>query len=378
MPQDFAAKLAPYICQIAFALVLLFGATILIGSMILIRRSLSKKTPGQSSPEDFDRIATELDGEIRRLSDLRNRLDPKFSDSLNSRHAPELGDLNLNENSGPSPTVHGSGPSSETATLIASLNESRERIKLLELELAANKTQTANVAPGSGPAIDLSAVEDQHKAEVNAIKDRHTAQAKELNTKIANLETALSDYKIFEEDLSQVKRYKRENDKLAAMLKEAGIEWIPDPALAAAAAGKPPPEVRPLLTDAQMLNEIMESAESVEKSSVPPATESTGEPASAEPMVTMAAKTDVSKTEIDTLFDDLMNSSSIGQSASDSNPEPATPIAAEPTSQTAAATGPSTESPPTVDSDRAEALAESAANDDDLMAEFEKLLGGKP
>ena len=353
MGTQLAAKLQPYLYYIIVAQLVLLCLAILVGGFLVLRRFFTKQAFEGDSAVDHERIAKEINQEILRLEELRNRI---FPSSATSR-AVSLGD--------PAPAVAVVDGAVDSATL-AKFEEqnkaSAAKLKDLETQLARAREDAAKAiaeaavgsSTASAPAAAAGPSEAEIQARIDAANQSISAEKIELSTKVSQLEKVLAEYRIFEEDFALVKRYKTENEKLKKQLSEThqvteqdisslfesiGEDGAPAPAAA-------PKQNAPINTDGDSffkdaLAETLSSGASDTAGSAP-----SGNIA---PATTTRVQTDPSSATVAT-----GGNSDLEKIKSEPTLAAATPAPAD-----------------------MESLAESSVNDDALLEEFQKILGDK-
>ncbi len=404
MTPDLATKLMPYLSYFLYAQLMLICSLVIVGGILVLKRVM-KKQPFEGDVEfDHERIAAELNTEIARLRDLRNRLYPsKDPIDPNAVMSPE-----------------------DMAALRVSIEKDyKDKIEKLEQELVEAKASAGTGTPSAGG--DENTKQELAKAQ-NLAKDwekkyttlnkEHEALSKggsaketaDLQTKIANLEAALSEYEIFEEEFSMVKKYKSEIEDLRAQIAESGRSPIEQKAPKASASAASPLDVSaPQTEEAPAAEPVAAQAAPAPTPAAPAPT--TPAPAAAAPASAgVGGSTQLTNDDIAKLFADLENVQSEPSTAAAAAPAPAPAPEAAPEAAPAANVNlddelsqllaeaeapPPDQSPetelkvtaapsaaadmPAPTGQDLEAAAEAAASgDDDLIAEFEKLLGSTP
>src|SRR5688500_17779867 len=84
------SKNNPVLAYFFMGQIILFCTALLVGGMLVLKR-LIKKQPFEGDPTfDNERIATEINQEILKLQDLRNRLHPIFASAEAAAGAPAV------------------------------------------------------------------------------------------------------------------------------------------------------------------------------------------------------------------------------------------------------------------------------------------------
>lgn len=363
--------MTPYISYIFLGQLVVTGAAILVACLLLLRRIVRKDPIAQMEP-DKQKIAAELHQEIQRLRGLRDRLVPDYADEAPERvvalptavaAAPAVaGEPSLGTVGAPAP-VTPSAPSSP-ADLEAAEKRGEERgtskssaqILDLEAKLAAALASTPKVEAGASAVAPSSEENDKlRKAATEA-----EAQAAVLKEKVGALEKVLAEYQIFEEDFALVKKYKEENDRLRQQL-AADEGAAPSPKVTE-------DDIASLFSD---FGDLQGSAAPVAEA---PSLEITAPPVSA-PVAGVSSESPAASPE--SAEDLLARFTAELNSGAPAAPAPAPVPASAPAAAPDLSVAPPQGEPRMVaDEETAEAVAEtSGAGDDDLMAEFEKLLG---
>lgn len=357
-----AAKLLPHLSTLFYAQMILLCAAVLVGAVLILRRQL-KRQPLEGDPAyTREKIASELTTEIARLRDLRSRIMPELVVDDAVAAGPQV-----------TTTAATAAPMSadEKAKLAAEVEAKfKADMDALKAELETAKTAAAAAGTAPAPSADGAAAPagDWFKEKVSLEEERGT-----LKSKVEHLEKTLLEYQIFENDIALVKKYKAENEDLRKQLSatpqvtEEDIASLfsamsgPGGAQGAAAAGAAAPAAIP----APIAAAPAPAPEMVAPAPVVAAPEPTPAPAP-EPEPEVAAS------EPGPSIDDLLK-------------EAGAAVPEEPSADVAAAATNVVEEKlqePAVDGglspDDLEALAQTDKNSDDqLMAEFQKILGGE-
>jgi uncharacterized protein (UPF0262 family) len=235
-----------------YAVYTLLTATVLLGCFLIIRK-ISQRQPSFEGDLEFDheRIARELDREIKDLENLRNRIFPAshFSksslivqvpvsasgavlddaDILKSVEAQlssqavkaDLPDL--------SEIAQGTGASPESmAAFQAKVNELTEALNRSKAELKTLREATASGAASSASGADPAG--GPSRAELDKLTkelELKVSQQKEEIQKhigsVKHLEKIIGEYQLFEEDFALVKKYRKENEILRTELIKRGL-----------------------------------------------------------------------------------------------------------------------------------------------------------
>lgn len=337
-----AAKLMPYFSYFLYAQLLLLCLAVLVGCVLVIKRLLGRPTFAGDPSYDYEKIAREMDTEIERLEELRNRILPGERHS----HGPGVGG-----------GLSVAAVEQKYQDQMEAMRIEFER-KIEQLSLSGVGAGAANASAGSGDSPSPEQVqaqvneavqaktqelEQQKLRELESLKkelDQLKKSEQQTTERAKHLESVVADYQIFEEDLAFIKKYKSENEAMARRLAEA-------------------------------------TGGSVSSSAPAPAPTDVVNSESAAPLAPATAAAMVTEQEIANIFNELEQKTPdavakevpiAAEPVVVSAPEPVLP-SSEP-SLTAA-------SVKTMTQEEKEALAESALDNDSLMAEFEKLLGGE-
>lgn len=346
-----AVSLKPYLLYLIFALIFLLSLAIFVGALLIIKRLWKKESVEKSMIEDRVKLASEIHLEIQRLEKLRNRLDPSFViEGVDISASPISSKLHT-------PTEEHS--ESRQSTVGLSEAEVQSRIESATADLMKEIAElTAKLAARSEVAPLEKANSDYEK------------RIQELEANKKDLEAKLEDYRAFEDELALVRTYKEEIEKLKAQLKNGGA---PSEAASDKSLGISEEDI------ASLFEEMSAAYESDE------------------PSVEVAAKTASMDADEDLLKKDLLKNS-VEATSSDSDKEMEDDSKKEPSlgsddidSLFIKGDGPekseklmvrekSVQDPlivPPMTEENAEALVELGDDADELMAEFEKVLGTK-
>ncbi len=416
-----AQKLLPHISYLIAGQVVLLGLASMLGGYIFLRYYF-KKRPFDGDPAiESKEIALQIQAEITRLTELRNRVAPGLANSFSSSGpsvvtvtTPAASTQSAGESSSTDPNAVQKIQDLESAHKLQ-IEEFNKKIASLETELTAAKAASTSAAPAADPNNVTIAGAGAGNEDVQKLKQELEKEKSTLTSQVTHLETVISEYKIFEEDFALVKKYKTENDDLKNQitaltsqvnaLQTSGANTAVTPAASAQGFSTPTPTQdtapkSPEMTDEDISNlfatlengEPAQQAQEVAPQSAPPQ--------AAAPAATLAnTAPPASASEIEAFFKDqdatapqgsgdaadaLLAELAAAQSAS-ASPAPAvvsTQASATPPTQEAPAPGfdsekvtkePKIANPAEAKSDL-ETLAESAASDDQLMEEFQKLL----
>jgi hypothetical protein len=366
MSTHIADKLMPYMANLLLVQVILLCATVLVGCIWWLRRHFQKQPFEGMSQFDHEKIAHEIQDEIIRLRELRNRIYPlgqtPVEDDDKFLSTPR-------EPSAPVNTVPVDTSALEAkfaADFEARAQQLNSRIAELEAELEATKESKAVPAPASSGQLE------QLQKEFH--KDREV-----LKEQVVHLEKVLAEYKIFEEDFALARRYKAENDQLRKQLSET--HNITEDDIASLFKSANPSDVGAKeLFGASDLADLANDKISGAEENASPATD--------ELMAALTSSSESSTPE------PMQAAEPSGESALESTTESTSEPMVEATAETPVQAAPELavetktnnkdfEVEKTQEPELARAmkegdiedLAESAVNDDQLIAEFQKILG---
>lgn len=382
-------KLLPYLSYFLYAQLALLCAAILVGIGIFLSRVLRKQSIEGDPNYTKERIAIEIHAEITRLRDLRDRIHPGFAKDA--------------EAGGPAQVVTVTQPM--TAEAKAALEAEIEkkfkeeldylRNKNTELEAAAKAAPAAAPADGTAAPAPAAGTQEMADALANAAKEKGVVEeeAKTLKAKVEVLEKTLTEYQIFENDIALVKKYKAENEELRkqlsatpqvteediASLFSAMVPPGGTPAQSAAAAGPATPAPAPVAVAPAPAPEPAPEPEPTpvvaESAPAPAPTKTVFEPVPEEAPVTAAADEALNIDDLLKEAAEAADAKTAAQAEVAPKAEPAPAPAPEPEPISASET---TQLAGKIDSEDLEALAETDKGaDDQLLAEFQKLLGDK-
>ncbi len=314
MLSELVAKLMPHLSFIIYAEVMLLCMAILAGCFFVLKKILTRPTFEGDPAYDYERIAQEIEQEIARLENLRLRLGGKKGLSTH--------DL---ENIKGDPSMIGAKPMSTQE--LDSLVEERYKAQFDQLKAELQKSAAeGGGASGNEEGKKLKTENAKLAEEIKALKSSGGAGGDDsaLLAKIAHLEKIIEEYQVFEEDFALAKKYKSEAEALRGQIQNTtdapGVVQVPKSALAAQVTEA---DIASMFGDLSSGPAVEPAPAVVEKSA--------------------------------------MSSESVAPTESAAFASEA--VKAEPS---VAAASP----------ENKEALAESAATDDRLIAEFEKLLSG--
>lgn len=231
----------PFFEYMLFGTMGLLCLAITIGIVILMRRHATRDQMTGVGEIDYPKIAAQLQKEILRLQALRDRIYPEGA-----------ADLAISEANRSAPTVVGSAEQGASLASMSAddLSELPEVQNLLSEQIAKLNKQheealakvTASGGGSGGESAEASAAKDAKitslQIEVDSLKAKAAAVSLDgagsaaLEQEVKGLKDKLQEYEIFEEDLSRVKELSRENEELKKQLAGKGSGG----AVAAAAA----------------------------------------------------------------------------------------------------------------------------------------------
>jgi hypothetical protein len=214
-----AEALKPYTLYLIYAQILLLSLAIFVGAMLIIRRLWRREPVDGGLIQDREKLAAEIHEEVLRLQDLRNRLDSSYiieGKDISASPVPRvLGTQTVQEPSAgtSAAAVSGAGATANALSQIeleAKIHESTQHltkeISVLtdKLSRAEEKLKSAGTA---APAVDNSAL---------------LAEQEATKAELVELKEKLEDYQAFEDEIALVKQYKTENERLRAQLAAGG------------------------------------------------------------------------------------------------------------------------------------------------------------
>jgi hypothetical protein len=378
---------APELSYAVYALYSLLTLTVLLGCILLVRKILARKASFEGDMEfDHERIARELDQEIRDLENLRNRIFPTGHFTKAALQVQTANESKPAVTAAPAPVAAGTDP--RVAELQEKVKTLTEALRQTEEKLAS--APAAAPAASSGISSEEKAALEKSRKDVEVKLSQQTEELQKIKANAEQLERIVSEYQLFEEDFALVKKYRKENEVLRAELAKKGMseEEIrklleANDALSPAAAGNRAPiaavHTASEKTPEPSMDEVL-AATTVEGEASPAASVDVAPPAPTQEEVAAALSADPQK-DADAVFEAAQSQ---GQSeekkvipADAAEAVEKTVIAATPAAAPATpAAAPATPAPAQSEAEM-EAMAESAVSEDELMAEFEKLLNEK-
>jgi len=434
-----AAKLQPYLNYIMLVQLLLIAFAAFIGLLIIFKRFRSRSVPVDLG-NDAEAIAMEITHEIGRLDKLRQRLSSKAksyispSTKADSRLASDL--FSEPTVSSDAQTIEGEAASlsAQGQVDVKSVEQQIEARYLDSIEQLKNKIEDLNKSnevlkaqASSGGGIQNDAVEIQGQATIHEaieVRNKLEKENEEIQEKLVHLEKVISEYQLFEEDFALVKRYKAENERLKKQLTdvhqvtEDDINNLFSAVEGSEATGVTQKESVEVANSDDFLTSEFSSNQAIPATSIPQATEGlvaqegavnpgTTVSAIAEGAIVKEAEPAATEAETKTETESIQSAASevsgpgliseddisnllagvVNSDQSEKSQEP--PVQVAPSSSTPDKVAPISQkveeekvrqepvfgSGPSADD--FEALAEAAGDDDALLAEFQKVLGGK-
>ncbi|NCN28551.1 hypothetical protein GW915_13380 [bacterium] len=381
-----------------WGVLLVFVAAIIVGALVVIKNHNRKSNFEGNLEFDLEKIAGEIDVEITNLRSLRNRILPYAN--LEQVDPEQEAIVNAD----------GKSTSALSAADPSVVKEFQNKITELESKLkeaqskAGSNSSTASEEEGAASASQLSEKDaaelEKQRQEFQVKLNKQEEELKELKKNKDLLEKIVSEYQLFEDDFALVKKYKRENEELRKRLmdkeglNEEQVDSLlateQEPSAAVASAPPPPRQEEPeayaeavanqatnleapsssdlLEEDAEAAAEAEAEADDLQAST--PEEEKAKEAATNAINEINAEGVDDAQAAIDDVFDQAVSAAAAGDATEETNSKPT-----EDNSQAeienvfeeaqAAVEASETKSP------------EAEAGEDDLMAEFEKLLSEK-
>jgi hypothetical protein len=359
-------SLRHYLPMLIAAQIIIFASAILVGGFLIIRR-LSRRPPldGQIL-EEKEKLAAEIHAEILRLRDLRDRLFDGFSEKAE----PAFSAKPKQQSPGPSGETPVAGSSAREAELQKANAELQAQVAALKAEIDSLKSKLASAAtPVTAPAPN---VDELRKTIEKEVGDKLRAEASGKQAKqeatIRDLTSRLEEYEIFEEELAQIKKYKMENDQLKQQV-SAGGGGLP--------AGFSEDDISQLFNEMTAGGANFESTEALLNPTDGAASPGSEDPKAA-PIVDLsaAASDKESRTEVasnEPSLDAELERALLGEEAQ----ELVAPLKIAGAAPADFVAEDLKEEPDViaVDTENAEAMAMLGGDQDELMREFEKVLG---
>ena len=350
-----ALKFQPYLAHFAAIQLILMSMLVLVGCLLLLRRFLWSRN--NEDYLDKAKLAAEISEEIQRLEAIRFRL---VGGAPPPPRAPMPETLAPNEPTLPPTGTASLNPEAE-AQYKALVGDLKKKIQSLEADLSES---AAKLASGPAPSAPASPSEDANVAKA----------------RIKDLEELLAEYRLFEDDFALVKKFKTENEILKKQsggsneVTEGDISKLFD-------------NLGPLAKDAKSISGAGAAASATSKviagdaaaggtdffaNVLDEASSDRGKKViSADPMMPDITKTiSANEAAIAEAFASLSSDSAAPEASVDPVVQPEAPAAAPAVKAQSA-------SPSPLSNENLEELAESAASDDKLLEEFEKVLGDK-
>jgi len=359
-----AVSLKPYLLYLIFVLIFMLSLAIFVGAILIIKRLWKKEPVEGSLIQDREKLAAEIHQEVLRLEDLRNRLDPSFvieGQDISASPVPaRLHTQGAAEAAQPSVER---GLSEEQVK--ERINDATEDLMKEIAELTSKLAEGAKAAKGEATPSEPKASDPQQAKIIDQLK-----------TDVTLLEAKLEDYRAFEDELALVRSLKEENEKLRAEM-EAN-RTASDTSLGINEA-----DIASLFEEMGASFDGDDSAPVVPEASVP--LEADSEDDELARLLAAGSAEDELPSE-EALVEDIVAAAlSEGDVESDGRLEPSLDSAesifsAEPEAPKKGFVKEATSSEPAlpqINAENAEAMAELGEDEDELMAEFEKVLGTK-
>ncbi|MEO5668888.1 MAG: hypothetical protein ABIR96_12585 [Bdellovibrionota bacterium] len=206
-----AEVLKPYTLYLIYAQIFLLSLAIFVGSMLIIRRLWRREAVDGGLIQDREKLAAEIHEEMLRLQDLRNRLDSSYvlqGKDVTANPIPRA-------LSGSAVGVPGSNDATPGATAVAgALNQ-------VELEAKVHEATQYLAKEVAELTEKLSRAEDGLKNAAPADAASQNADQTKTANELRELRDKLEDYQAFEDEIALVKQYKAEIERLKAQLDSA-------------------------------------------------------------------------------------------------------------------------------------------------------------
>ncbi len=233
-----AEALKPYTLYLIYAQILLLSLAIFVGAMLIIRRLWRREPVDGGLIQDREKLAAEIHEEVLRLQDLRNRLDSSYiieGKDISASPVPRvLGTQTAHEPSaGPgamavSPGAGATAVSPAASATAVSPGASATANALSQIELEAKIHESTQHLTKEISVLNdkLSRAEEQLKNTSTAAPASDTsalvADQEATKQELQELKEKLEDYQAFEDEIALVKQYKTENESLRAQLAAGG------------------------------------------------------------------------------------------------------------------------------------------------------------
>ena len=384
-----------------YAVYTLLTATVLLGCFLIIRK-ISQRQPSFEGDLEFDheRIARELDREIKDLENLRNRIFPAshFSKSSLIVQVPVSASVAVLDDADILKSVEaqlssqavkadlpdlseiaqGTGASPESmAAFQAKVNELTEALNRSKAELKTLRETTASgAASGADPAGGPSRAElDKLTKELELKVSQQKEEIQKHIGSVKHLEKIIGEYQLFEEDFALVKKYRKENEILRTELIKRGLSEPDIIKLLEAADALTPRTTKPVqvasVEEAPAAAPVEVAPTPAPVSTPAPVAQSATAPSPAPASETVSATPAAAEAEAP-----VVQSAPSPTPPAEAVSAPSTPAAAPAETPVKSSDAQSAESVEKIQAE-AEAMAESVFSEDELMAEFEKLLNEK-
>lgn len=338
MTTALAAKLMPYFSYFLYAQLLLLCLAVLVGSILLIKRILGRPVLSGDARYDKEKIAREIDVEIDRLEDLRHRILP--GERVRKVAGDAAGPAVIDPNSPEVEALFEERYRQKTEALKADFER-----RLQELSAASEAGKNSD----AGLEEKIKALESSKESELGQLRRELESSQKitrESVERTKHLENVVADYQIFEEDLAFIKKYKSENEALMQKIASVTGEGI---------APRPPEGAKGMAVTTEEIANIFNE---MKGSNAEVAVEA---PAPAPIAASVAAPVDNDDLEARAAIAAELGHASFIEDKVTEGPS------------IEAASNKKEEKAPSVE----ETSPDTAADNDSLMAEFEKLLGGE-
>ncbi len=359
--------LQPHLPLLLYLQIIVFALAILVGGFLLLRR-LARKAPIETQIlEEKEKLAAEIHEEILRLKELRDRL---FEGGFDDANEPSVG-----------PRIQQTVTKTEirdNPELLKKNQELEKTIEALKKEMAALKASKvgATTLPDEAKESIRKEVETELRAKLEVEMGQKVTQQQAT---IQDLSNRLEEYEIFEDELAQIKKYKEENNRLKEQVTGTGASAEPfsEDDIAKlfsemTSADGPQTKKAESVEAAPVETKVSaEEAAPVEELAATPLEEKKVEEAPAENVEQAGSPAQEVSTDdnLDKELEQLLGAEKIEpQTEVEEKASPPPGFEAENVADEPAVS---------VDTENAEAMAVLGADEDELMKEFEKVLGPK-
>ncbi len=224
-----AEALKPYTLYLIYAQILLLSLAIFVGAMLIIRRLWRREPVDGGLIQDREKLAAEIHEEVLRLQDLRNRLDSSYiieGKDISASPVPRvLGTQTAHEPSA-GPGAMAVSPGASAMAVSPGASATANALSQIELEAKIQESTQHLTNEISVLTDKLSRAEEKLKNTSTAAPASDTsvlvADQEATKLELQELKEKLEDYQAFEDEIALVKQYKTENESLRAQLAAGG------------------------------------------------------------------------------------------------------------------------------------------------------------